>query len=104
MELWVLSATDATFLTDVSLLNASAAQYIQVVMMEVLEVLYWRTLHSTQLQWLTTMAPRLVPVLVLSVMRAVGMNSIKPQPLTESVKVMECGLEVPLCVVCYNMY
>ena len=27
MELWVLSATDATFLTDVSLLNASAAQY-----------------------------------------------------------------------------
>ena len=27
MELWDLSATDATFLTDVSLLNASAAQY-----------------------------------------------------------------------------
>ena len=27
MELWDLSATDATFLTDVSLLNVSTAQY-----------------------------------------------------------------------------
>ena len=45
---------------------------IQVVTMEVLGVLYWWTLHSTQPQWLTTLALLLVLQLVLSVMRAVS--------------------------------
>ena len=47
---------------------------IQLVALTVLEVLYWRTLHSTQPQWLTTMALLVVPRLVLSVMKAVDMN------------------------------
>ena len=46
----------------------------QVVIMGVLEVLYYGTTDSTQPQRLTTMVPLLVPGLALSVMRAVDMH------------------------------
>ena len=72
---------------------------IKIVMLEVSEVLYWRILHSTQPQWLTIMEPLLAPVLVLSVIIAVGMKSIQ-QSLREYAKAMDYGLELPLYVVC----
>ena len=75
---------------------------IQVVMTVVMGVLYWKTLHSTEPQWLTTMAACLVQQLVLSVIGAVSMDWIQ-QPLRESAKMMDYGLEVPSHVVCpYN--
>ena len=65
---------------------------IQVVTTVVLGVLYWGTIDSTQPQWLTILEPLLVPGLVLSVMRTVGMNSTQPLT-TGSANLMQHGLE-----------
>ena len=71
---------------------------IQVVMLTALGVLYWRIQDSIQLQLLTTLASFPVPELVLSVMRAMGMQQTQ-LVLKESAKKMEHGLEVPSFVV-----
>ena len=72
---------------------------IQLVMTAVLGVLYWRTPHSTQPRWLTTVERLLVPVLALFVTMPVDMHWIQLTSPREFAKLMEDGPEVRLYVV-----
>ena len=72
---------------------------IQAVIMIVLGVLYWWTIHSITLQWLITLVWLQDPELVLSVVKAVGVSQILLLLLRGPAGMMVHGLKVPSHVV-----